>query len=146
MHPYVTDTYLNTCFFENCRNALGPVERTCANGGEDPRDGAPMTIQGYTYDNGLGVSQESSIRIALDGQKMLLRGCVGIDDETPESNANASIWIDGKEIWRTHLQGSEDPREFLLPIGEGRILELRTESCGEEAHVDWISPQLVLAR
>ncbi len=146
VHPYVADTYLNTCFFENCRNALGPVERTCANGGEDPRDGAPMTIQGYTYDNGLGVSQESSIRIALDGQKMLLRGCVGIDDETPESNANASIWIDGKEIWRTHLQGSEDPREFLLPIGEGRILELRTESCGEEAHVDWISPQLVLAR
>ncbi len=131
--------------FVAASNQIGPVERGLANGGGDPRDGAPLTVRGRTYCDGLGVSQRSEIEFAVSGTLRRLIGAVGIDDETPGASAHAFIDVDGENAAAFDIRGGSAPTSFEIDITGARRLTLRTSPAGDggEAHVDWLEPQLV---
>lgn len=131
--------------FLSAHNEIGPVERGCANGGGDPRDGAPLTVSGTPFDNGIGVSQRSAVEFAITGPHSRLRGSVAIDDETPHAHAHVSIDVDGQTVATFSLRGSQPPRAFEIDVSHAERVLLRTRpgESNEEAHVDWLELQLV---
>ncbi|HET8958114.1 MAG TPA: glycoside hydrolase family 97 catalytic domain-containing protein [Microcella sp.] len=131
--------------FLSAHNEIGPVERGCANGGGDPRDGAPLTVSGTSFEDGIGVSQRSSVEFAIPGPHSRLRGSVAIDDETPHAHAFASIEVDGQTVATFSLRGSQGPVAFEVDVSHAERLLLRTYpgESNDEAHVDWLELQLV---
>ena len=129
--------------FVAASNAIGPVERGLANGGGDPRDGAPLTVCGEVFTDGLGVAQESSIVFAIPGTLRRLTGSVAVDDETPAADAHAEIVLDGEVAARFVLAGGSAPTPFEIDVTGITTLELRTSpGAAEETHVDWLTLRL----
>lgn len=129
--------------FVSARNAVGPVERGLANGGGDPRDGAPLTVRGEVFADGLGVAQQSSVVLAIPGTLRRLTGSVAVDDETPSADAHAEIVVDGEVAARFALVGGNAPTPFEIDVAGATTLELRTSpGAAEETHVDWLTLRL----
>lgn len=129
--------------FLTARNAIGPVERGLANGGEDPRDGEQLRVAGRVFADGLGVSQYSEVTFVAAGARRLTGG-VGIDDETPEASAVCEIVLDGDVVWRHEPTGGSAPTTFDIDVSGTTVLALRTtpDPSAEEAHVDWLTLRL----
>jgi hypothetical protein len=150
------ETSLATLPFLRCSNTVGPVERNESNGGGDPHDGQTMTVNGTTFAGGLGVSSPSSVEFFLDRGASVLRGRVGIDDETPLAGARAWISGDGRVLTEFNLESGADAVPFELDISDIRILRLSVEALGSgtadtadtasEAHVDWAEPTIFATR
>ncbi|WP_144793758.1 glycoside hydrolase family 97 catalytic domain-containing protein [Microbacterium paludicola] len=129
--------------FVAARNAVGPVERGRANGGGDPRDGGPLQVRGEIHPDGLGVSQDSEITIAVAGTATRLTGAVAVDDETPDTAAVAEILVDGVPVVRLTPSAATAPLPFDIDITGATLLTLRTSpDSAEETHVDWLTLRL----
>lgn len=129
--------------FVSAQNAVGPIERGLANGGGDPRDGAPLTVRGEVYADGLGVSQESTVVFAIPGSARRLTGFVAVDDETPSADATAQVVIDGTLIATFAPRGGQAPQLIDLDVSGAGSLELRTlPGAADETHVDWLTLRL----
>lgn len=136
---------VSTLPFISARNEVGPVERGRANGGGDPRDGEPLSVNGRTFDDGIGVSQDSEVTFAIAGDRRLLSGLVAVDDETPRGSAWAEIEIDGDIALSLPVAGSRPPHPFSLDVTGATRIALRTRPVAgsEETHVDWLELQLI---
>lgn len=129
--------------FVSARNAVGPVERGLANGGGDPRDGAPLTVRGAVFADGLGVSQDSSVVFAIPGSMRRFTGAVAIDDETPHADATAEVVADGDVVAIFPLEGGRAPTPFVIDVTGVGTVELRTSpGAADETHVDWLALRL----
>jgi hypothetical protein len=132
---------LSSLPFLSTRNLVGPVERNQSNGGGDPHDGGPLTVAGTAYDQGLGVSESSSIRFHLGGQMVSLTGEVGADDEIPKGAARALVLVDDEIRAEFLLTAGLAAQQVVVDISGAQILELRTEplDTADPAHVDWLA-------
>ncbi|MCK8475691.1 glycoside hydrolase family 97 catalytic domain-containing protein [Microbacterium aurugineum] len=129
--------------FVSARNAVGPVERGRANGGGDPRDGGPLQVRGVSYPDGLGVSQDSEITIAVAGSATRFTGSVAVDDETPDAAAVAEILVDGVIAARFTPCAATAPLPFDIDVTGASLLTLRTSpDSATETHVDWLTMRL----
>jgi len=129
--------------FVAARNAVGPVERGQANGGGDPRDGGPLQVHGEIHPDGLGVSQDSEVTIAVAGAVTRFTGAVAVDDETPGTAAVAEILVDGVSVARFTPSAATPPLPFDIDITGATLLTLRTSpDSAEETHVDWLTLRL----
>lgn len=127
--------------FVSCSNEVGPVERDLANGGGDPRDGAPMAIAGRSFEHGLGVSAPSHVELHLAATATRLTGFVGIDDETAGASGTARVVADGVELARFNLVNRPD----VIDLDVTGVKSLRLEVLpgeGTEAHIDWAQLEL----
>lgn len=141
--PHGSLTNLHKTTFFGCANANGPVERDQSNGGGDPNDGSPLTINNVRYSCGLGVSDRAFIEIALSQDEFTFTCLVGIDDETPNTSAQIHISVDGKLLLQKDIE-SKEPLDISLPNLCGEILRLETrQNSDREAHIDWVNPQLI---
>ncbi|WP_218869367.1 glycoside hydrolase family 97 catalytic domain-containing protein [Microbacterium sp. AK009] len=126
--------------FLSAHNRVGPVERGLANGGGDPRDGEPLTVNGQRYLDGLGVSQESAVSFAISGTATRMTGSVGIDDETRTGRATAEVVVDGEVRGRYQLVGNTPAQLIDVNVTGAAVVTLRTTPVSaEEAHVDWLT-------
>ncbi|UNX53590.1 glycoside hydrolase family 97 catalytic domain-containing protein [Georgenia sp. TF02-10] len=119
-------------------NESGPVERDMSNGGGNPGDGRRMCVAGVEYDTGLGVSSPSRVVIHLGGEAARLSVAVGIDDETPDTDAVARVLADGIQLTALDLHAGHPAAPIAVDLADVRVLELITEPReGTVAHVDW---------
>ena len=65
-----------------------PAERDRSNGELGDGDGGPITLDGVTYDKGIGVHADSQIFFPLNGQCTSFSAVIGVDDEV---GANGSV-------------------------------------------------------
>jgi hypothetical protein len=130
---------LSDLAFVTARNAVGPVERDLSNGGGDPRDGGTPTVGGRTFTKAVGVSHDSLVEVPLTGDPTVVRGAVGIDDETPDSAAVAAIAVDDVEVFRAELEPGV-LRDFELSLTGNSRLSFTTSARPDRApaHVDWV--------
>ncbi len=130
---------LSDLAFVTARNAVGPVERDLSNGGGDPRDGGTPTVGGRTFTKAVGVSHDSLVEVPLTGDPTVVRGAVGIDDETPDSAAVAAIAVDDVEVFRAELEPGA-LHDFELTITGNSRLSFTTSARPDRApaHVDWV--------
>ena len=141
--PHGSLTNLHKTTFFACANSNGPVERDQSNGGGDPNDGSPLTINNVPYSCGLGVSDRAFIEIALSQEEFTFTCLVGIDDETPNTSAQIHISVDGKPLFQKDIE-SKELLDISLANLCGKILRLETrQNSDREAHIDWVNPKLI---
>ena len=141
--PHGSLTNLHKTTFFACANSNGPVERDQSNGGGDPNDGSPLTINNVPHSCGLGVSDRAFIEIALSQEEFTFTCLVGIDDETPNTSAQIHISVDGKPLFHKDIE-SKELLDISLSNLCGKILRLETrQNSDREAHIDWVNPKLI---
>ncbi|MGW0802612.1 glycoside hydrolase family 97 catalytic domain-containing protein [Nonomuraea sp. NPDC002799] len=131
--------------FLSAHNALGPVGRNRSNGGGGPNDSQVMSVAGSHHTNGLGVSDDSSIKFFIGGQGGTLTTTVGIDDETAGGSARALIALDDVIVEQFIVHAGDAPRTVVVDLGAAAVIELRTEpdpGSSAPGHVDWIDPHI----
>ncbi len=109
--------------------------------------GQPMKIARVTYDRGIGVHTQSSLVYDLQGVFDTLTLRVGLDDSAaPNGEAQASIVLDGKTIWKTDpakpLKPGVVSEEISLPVKGGKRLELHADPAARldvQGRVDWVN-------
>ncbi|GAA1204966.1 NPCBM/NEW2 domain-containing protein [Prauserella alba] len=102
-------------------NTHGPVERDRTNGGPAPADRGEITIDGKTYDHGLGMLAPASATIYSGGRCSRLTAEAGLDDDIPQGSQRRPfpdgesgdvmfvVEADGREVYRSGVVRQGDP-------------------------------------
>ena len=123
------------------RNGFGPAERNQSNGGGDPFDGGPLTVAGTTYARGLGVCTPSELHYCLGGVIDRFTALVGVDDETPGTDAIGEVLGDGRLLARFDLQAGRPAHPIDVDVSGVQCVALVASNTGmPAAHIDWLSP------
>jgi hypothetical protein len=109
--------------------------------------GAPLSLGGKHYEQGLSAFANSEIEFDLKGLYDQFSTEVGLDDASGD-NATAEFVVlgDGKEVWRSgELKKSDSSQPVKINIAGIHKLTLRTTSAGgrrNRAQVDWAVPSV----
>jgi chitodextrinase len=98
--PAATATYLSDLAWVSTANGYGPVEKDKSNGENAAGDGKTITLNGVTYQKGLGVHAASEIKYNLAGKYSRFVSDIGVDDEmTANSSIVFQVYADGVKIY-----------------------------------------------
>jgi alpha-galactosidase len=102
-------TQLGDDDWTSASNGWGPVERNTSNGEQPAGDGHLMTVQGATFQHGLGVHAASEVDYYAGGGCSTLSATVGLDDEAGEHGNQVvfQVWADGAKV-AEHTSSSAD--------------------------------------
>lgn len=79
--PPTRDVWASDLEWVSATNGWGPVERDMSNGSLNANDGQPITLDGVTYEKGLGVHAYSNVKYYLAGNCSRFTAKIGVDDE-----------------------------------------------------------------
>lgn len=120
--------YLSDLPYTAVANGLGPVERNQTNGGDEPDDGAPIEIDGVSYENGLGVYPFSRIRIERPAECQLFTAVVAaiapVGDTDP-ARVGFTVWGDDRPLFRSGpVAPAAGGRHVSVDISTAQTIEL----------------------
>ncbi|MGA8117462.1 MAG: NPCBM/NEW2 domain-containing protein [Actinocatenispora sp.] len=145
--PRAGDTYLSDLDWISASNGWGPPEKDMSNGEKSAGDGHTLTINGTTYDKGLGVHAPSEILYYLGGRCSAVRTDVGVDDEkTSNSNVTFRIYADGVEVADSGpMTFADDAKRLTADVADAQLVRLVVDSNGstDSDHGDWAGIQMV---
>lgn len=123
-------------------NGWGPVELDQSNGGTGAGDGTTLTINGKTYQKGIGAHALSEIVYQLDGQYETFYAEIGIDDETcGNGSVQFEIYADGIIFYQSEvLTQADDAVPISVNIAGANELKLVITDGGNGIscdHGDW---------
>ncbi|WP_257349004.1 endo-alpha-N-acetylgalactosaminidase family protein [Pseudalkalibacillus decolorationis] len=149
--PPQETTYISDLDWLNASNGWGPVERDISNGGQGSGDGQTLTINGETFEKGLGVHANSEVVYFLDGNASSFQAKVGVDDEMLDSSAASivfQVWGDGKKLYDSGLMTAEDDAKNVDVNIEGvENLKLVVTDSGNGVgsdHGDWGAAKVIV--
>jgi alpha-galactosidase len=128
----------------------GPVERDMSNGGWQPKDGKPLTINGNVYAKGMGAHAPTQMVWYLGGKCSGMTSIVGIDDDRNDANkvgsATFEIWADGTKVADSGLlTWRDDPISISGALTGATFLRLVVTDGGDTFSYDrgdWANPTL----
>ncbi|MDN5724710.1 MAG: endo-alpha-N-acetylgalactosaminidase family protein, partial [Propionibacteriales bacterium] len=83
----------------SANNGWGPMELDRSNGGQDAGDGGPLTIDGITYDKGLGTHAPAEVTYFTGGRCSRFTAVVGIDDaQVARGTVQFQVQADGRSV------------------------------------------------
>ncbi len=120
----------------------GPIERDMSNGERAPGDGGVITINGQTFDTGLGAHAPSRIVYRLDGKCTAFLANVGIDDEVAnQGSVIFQVWGDGHKLYDSGVRrGQDGAAPAYADVTGVATLELVVTGAGDgisSDHADW---------
>ncbi|MFJ3711990.1 MULTISPECIES: NPCBM/NEW2 domain-containing protein [unclassified Streptomyces] len=123
-------------------NGYGPAERDRSNGESGADDGHTLTLDGKTYEKGIGTHADSDIEVYLGGQCSKLNADVGIDDEINGYGEVAfSVEADGKVLWTSpKVTGASATVPVDVDLSGARHVHLKataTSNTHTGDHADW---------
>ncbi|TAE49821.1 MAG: T9SS C-terminal target domain-containing protein, partial [Bacteroidetes bacterium] len=123
-------------------NGWGVVERDRSNGELGDEDGGVITLNGVTYEKGLGAHAYSVIEYELGGQYEQFLSSVGLDDETGDGGTvQFVVMADGVEIFESPVvNGKSKAIDIELDIEGVQLLSLIMLDGGDGNgldHGDW---------
>ncbi|WP_314588299.1 NPCBM/NEW2 domain-containing protein [Paenibacillus terrigena] len=147
--PPATDTYLSDMNWLEAENGWGPVERDQSNGESGSGDGQPITIDGTTYDKGLGTHADSAITYYIGGKFTKFIADVGIDDEALDNGSVVfQVWADGNKIYDSgELYGSSPVQHVDVDITGAKMLKLvvtKGVDNNNYDHADWAGAKILV--
>jgi alpha-galactosidase len=110
-------------------------------------DGNALSLQGKTFDHGLGTHADSILYVRLGGAAKSFSATVGLDDEVRAHPASVEFFVigDGKELWRSGMvQAGEPAKSFTVDLTGVKMLLLKVGETGQGisfAHADWAEAQ-----
>lgn len=140
--------YLSDIPWKSSQNGWGPVEKDMSNGESEEGDGRAITIDGYTFDKGLGTHAGSEVVYFLDKKYSRFIAFIGVDDETSRTGSVVfHVFADGLKIFDSGIiQGGDEPRELDLDISGKDELKLVVTDAGDGItcdHADWADARIV---
>lgn len=147
-HPPPGEIWLSDLAWKHAVSTLSPVERDMSSGGSGSGDGKAITINGKSYDKGLGVSAASIILYHLGGNCSRFISDVGVDDEVDYMGSVAfEVWADGEKLFASGLMTGEMPaKKVNVPVSGKQELRLFVDAAGDniwDDHADWADARLV---
>ncbi|WP_448330329.1 glycoside hydrolase family 2 TIM barrel-domain containing protein [Streptomyces sp. DSM 41534] len=133
---------VSTLDFLTADNGWGPVERDRSNGEDAPGDGKTLTIDGTTYERGLGTHADSTVEVFLGGNCSTFTATTGLDDEVgADGSVVFEVYADGERVYRGETaHGSDAAVPVEARIEGARKLRLRVTDGGDgnaHDHADW---------
>ncbi len=146
-------TYLSDLTSISVTNGYGSYEKDRSNGENGATDGNTITLNGVTYDRGLGVHANSSLTFNLGGGYSTFSSDIGIDDEVDIYGSVGSVvfqvWADGVKIYDSGLMtGSSATKSLTLDVSGKQQLNLVVTDGGDGIdfdHSDWANARLTKA-
>ncbi|MEF2278508.1 NPCBM/NEW2 domain-containing protein [Deinococcus sp. YIM 134068] len=148
---------INTLQYETptlARNSWGPFERNRSNGEQQPGDGRPLTLNGQTYAQGLGVHAGSELRFDLKGTNGArcnnFTADIGVDDEVGgRGSVIFQVWADGTQLYDSGVTtGAGATKRVNVGVVGRQELRLVVTDGGNGIsydHADWADPKLECA-
>ncbi|MFL5328627.1 MAG: NPCBM/NEW2 domain-containing protein [Gemmataceae bacterium] len=109
--------------------------------------GAVLTLNGQTYNKGLGVVSPSQVRYALNGNYSLFSADVGVDDEVGSNGSVVfQVWADGVKLYEGGVMTGLSPTQHVSVDVTGRNELLLVTTTGGNNNwfdsADWANAQL----
>ncbi len=131
---------------------LDITKMTC--GWQEPKakksvDGKTLTIEGKTFERGIGTHAESLFAVSLDGKAKKFSSFVGVDDEVEKNQGSVQfkIYGDQKLLWDSAVMKGADPaKEADVNIkGVKKLLLVVGSAEGDISfdHADWADAKIV---
>jgi hypothetical protein len=135
-------TSLSQMRWVSATGGWGPIERDMSNGERAAGDGGAITINGETFERGLGAHAPSRIEYRLGGRCSALLADVGIDDEVGnQGSVIFQVWGDGRKLYDSGiLRGENGAAAAYANLSGVRTLELVVTGAGDgigNDHADW---------
>jgi hypothetical protein len=133
---FITDMYLSDTEYTYAYFQYGSLVKDAS------INNNPITLNGVTYEKGLGVHASCEIRYDLGGSFMRFFSDVGIDDEVSENGSvTFEVWTDGVKVYDSGLMEPETPTESIdLDVTGVDELKLIVTDGGNginSDHADW---------
>ncbi len=140
--------YLSDLTWSSATNGWGPAERDRSNGDSGAADGTTITLEGATFQKGLGVHAASDIRFAVPSDCSRFRASIGVDDEVGSSGSVVfRVLLDGVTAQEsgTMTGGSATLAVDLDVSGKSQLgLVVTTAGDGPDYdHADWADARLI---
>lgn len=128
--------------FRSETNGWGPVERDQSNGETAAGDGHPLTINGTTYEKGLGMNSPARIDVDVEGRCTGFVADVGVDDEvTQPGSVTFTVLGDGTQLASTgEIDSGQGPVTVNADLTGVHTLSLVVGDAGNgngSDHADW---------
>jgi hypothetical protein len=132
-------------------NGWGQIEFDQSNGESAPNDGHTITLNGQTYDKGLGVHATSDASwnvVAGDGYTNF-RADVGVDDEVGSNGSVVfQVWFDDEKLFDSGVMtgtSATKPVDVNIANRTGQLRLLVTDAGNGNTfdHADWASARFV---
>jgi hypothetical protein len=129
-------------------NGWGPVERDTSNGENQAGDGRTITLNGTTYEKGLGVHAIGDVSVYLGGNCTRFTAVVGVDDEQGSAGSiTFSVIGDSRTLASTPvLTGNSASVAIDVDVTGAQQLDLVIGDGGNgngNDHGDWADAKLV---
>ncbi|MBO0994318.1 NPCBM/NEW2 domain-containing protein [Bacillus sp. SD088] len=136
------NSYLSDIEWTDATNHWGPVERDQSVGDKDLNDGNPLTIDGITYDKGLGVHALAEVTYYIGGKFSTFTADVGIDDEVGDKGAVVfQVWTDGEKVYDSgKVTGADSAKKVQVDISGVNQLRLYVTDANDGRsydHANW---------
>lgn len=143
-----TIKYLSDLDWISATSGWGPVEKDISNGEKQAGDGQKITLNGKSYNKGLGTHSASEIRYALDGNYTNFRSDIGIDDEVgAKGSAKFQVWADGTKLFDGGvMSGDSATKQVDVDLAGKQELKLIVTDGGNNTnfdHADWANARLI---
>ncbi len=111
-----------------------------------------LTLNDVEFEKGIGTHAVSNISFLLNGAGSNFQAYIGVDDEVPDNNTNASIefevYADGSLIFSSGTMTPTSPTQFIdLDITDVSVLELFVSDdngSNNSDHADWADAQVTV--
>ena len=112
--------------------------------------GKPLRLGDRTYQRGVGVNSQSTLRVMLDRPVRTLVAVIGLDRNVDDTKASCRFRVrDGsKEVWATEiLRANTAPRAINVPLEGAKQFDLIVDDAGDGRgwdQGDWADARVVL--
>ncbi len=111
-------------------------------------DGGPITINGVSYEKGVGVRAASILLVHLGGRCSRFTAHAGVDDEVGDRGSVVfQVWADGVKMFDSGtMTGAMPARSVDLPLAGSQELKLYVDAAGDSIegdHADWADARIV---
>jgi hypothetical protein len=138
--------FVSDLAWDSATNGWGPVEKDSSNGEINPGDGKKITINGATYDKGLGTNAKSKIIYSIQNCARFTSD-IGVDDEiTIKGSVVFQVWSGPTKLYDSGLLTfADNARKIDLDIKGVTSLALIVNDGGNgngKDHADWADAKI----
>ncbi|TCO57283.1 NPCBM/NEW2 domain-containing protein [Actinocrispum wychmicini] len=129
--------------WDSAVSGWGPVEKNTSNGGKPAGDGHPLTVNGTTFTQGLGVHAASDISFYLGKACTSFSASVGVDDEVAATKGSVvfQVFADATKVADSGtLTGASAAKQITGDVSGADELRLVVTDAGngiDSDHADW---------
>lgn len=141
-------TYLSDMEPTSAVNGWGPYEKNMSNGENGAGDGVPITLNGVTYQKGLGTHALSELTYSIAPTCTNFMASIGVDEEVDvRGSVVFQVFGNGTKIFDSgFMTNLSDTQNINVPLSSVTSLQLVVQNGGDDFgsdHASWADARIV---